>query len=132
MEVPRPLPRSFCFPKSTGQNSEIAVLFSIVEKPNNYVFGDDLLPKVPVRGPASYKLWLVLHIVMIIGKCTDVFRGILWLGGGVEKRGVMWGEHSMEEFVMGEFFYKGDIFPKKISINGTDHFLALFKKTMKK
>ena len=23
-----------------------------------------------------------LHIVMMIGKCTDVFRGILWLGGG--------------------------------------------------
>ena len=25
------------------QNSEIAILFSVVEKPNNYVFGDDLL-----------------------------------------------------------------------------------------
>ena len=29
------------------QNSEIAILFSVVEKPYNYVFGDDLLPQSP-------------------------------------------------------------------------------------
>ena len=33
--------------KSPDQNSEIAILFIIVEKPNNYVFGDDLLPRSP-------------------------------------------------------------------------------------
>ena len=62
---------------------------------------------------------------MVIGKCTDVFRGIFWLGGGVEKReiGDMFGELSIEEFVMG----------KKISMKGAQDFLALFKKkTMKK
>ena len=32
-----------------------------------------------------------LHIVMVIGKCTDVFRGILFcLGGGAEGRGLCW------------------------------------------
>ena len=35
------------FPKSTDQNFEIAILFSIVENHNNYVFGDDLLPHSP-------------------------------------------------------------------------------------
>ena len=35
------------FPKSTDQNSEIAILFSVVETPYNYVFGDDLLPHSP-------------------------------------------------------------------------------------
>ena len=38
---------------------------------------------------------------MVIWKCTDVFRGIFWLGGGVEKKGML-GELSIEEFVMGE------------------------------
>ena len=42
------------FPKSTYQNSEIAILFSVVEKPYNYVFGDELLPHSP-RG-RGYKL----------------------------------------------------------------------------
>ena len=32
------------FSKLTDQNFEIAILFSIAEKHNNYVFGDDLLP----------------------------------------------------------------------------------------
>ena len=42
------------FPNSTDQNFEIANLFNVVEKPYNYVFGDDLLPHSP-RGRA-YKL----------------------------------------------------------------------------
>ena len=40
------VPKKF-FPKSTDQNFEIAILFRIVENPNNYVFGDDLLPPSP-------------------------------------------------------------------------------------
>ena len=40
--------------KSPDQNSEIAILFTIVEEPNNYVFRDDLLPRSP-RG-RGYKL----------------------------------------------------------------------------
>ena len=56
---------------------------------------------------------------MIIGKCTDVFRGIFWLGGAVEKKGFCGGNFSMEEFVMGEEnFHEG----------GGEDFLVLFKK----
>ena len=54
--APRPLPALIFSQKSPDQNSEIAVLFTIVEKPNNYVFRDNLLPPVPVGGAASYKL----------------------------------------------------------------------------
>ena len=42
-----------------------------------------------------------LHIVMVIGKCTCVFRRIFWLGEGL-KRGGYTGGTSIEEFVMGE------------------------------
>ena len=52
--APRPSPTLIIFPKSTDQNSEIANLFSVVEKPINYVFGDDLLSHSP-RG-RGYKL----------------------------------------------------------------------------
>ena len=55
--APRPPPTLIIFPKSPNQNSEIAILSSVVEKPNNYFFGDDLPPTVPVGGAASYKLW---------------------------------------------------------------------------
>ena len=34
-----PFPRYF-FPKSTDQNFYLTILFSIVEKANNYAFGD--------------------------------------------------------------------------------------------
>ena len=41
-----PLSRPFP-PNSPDQNSEKAILFTIVEKPSNYVFKDDLLPHSP-------------------------------------------------------------------------------------
>ena len=44
------------FPKSLNQNYEIAILFGVVKKPYNYVFGDDLLPTVPMGGATSSKL----------------------------------------------------------------------------
>jgi len=60
---------------------------------------------------------------MVIGKCTDVFRGIFWLGGGVEKRRICCGNFSSRNLSWG----------KKISMKGAQDFLALFKKkTMKK
>jgi len=43
-------------PESPDKNSEIAILFTIVKKPIKYVFGDDLIPPVPVGGATSYKL----------------------------------------------------------------------------
>ena len=54
-----PLPRLF-FPKVNGSKFEIAILFSIVEKPNKYVFGDDLLPHSPRR--KGYKLQTLTSI----------------------------------------------------------------------
>ena len=35
--APRPAPTLIFSPKSPDQNSEIAILFTIVEKPNNYI-----------------------------------------------------------------------------------------------
>ena len=62
---------------------------------------------------------LCLHIVMAIGNCTDVFRGIFWFGEGGEVDGGL----------------RGRIFPwrnlswrKRISMKGAQDFLALFKK----
>ena len=37
---------------------------------------------------------------MVTGKCTDVFRGIVWFRGRVE--GGTWEDISMEELLMGE------------------------------
>jgi len=39
-----PLPRHFS-PNSPDQKSEIAILFNIVERPNNNVFGDNMKPQ---------------------------------------------------------------------------------------
>ena len=55
--APRPPPTLIIFPKSMDRYSEIAILFNVVDKPYNYVFGDDLLPTFPGGGAASYKLW---------------------------------------------------------------------------
>ena len=52
--APRPPPKLSISPKSPDQNSEIAILFNIVEKSYNYFFGDDLRPHSP-RG-RGYKL----------------------------------------------------------------------------
>ena len=68
-------------------------MFSIVENHNNYVFGDDLLPHNPWgRGCKLQAFDQCLHIVMVIGKCTDVFRGILFcLGMGLRGGGYVEG-----------------------------------------
>ena len=90
--APRPPPTLISFPKSTDQNFEIAILFSVVEKHNNYVFGANLLPHSPQgRGCKLQTLTKRLHIVMIIWKCTDLFGMIFWLEGGVEGRGYVGG-----------------------------------------
>ena len=100
-----PLPRSF-FPKSPDRNFEIAIFFKIVENPINYVFGDDLTPP-----QFTWEVLQVtnfdhcLHIAMVIGKCTDVFRGGgVRVGGlGVDQgEGVMFEDLPTEEFIMRE------------------------------
>ena len=50
-----PLPHHFSA-KSPDPNFEIAILFSIVEKANNYVFEDDLISNSPGGRSASYEV----------------------------------------------------------------------------
>ena len=62
---------------------------------------------------------------MVIWKSADVFSGILRLrgGGGVEKRGICWGNFQSRNLLWG----------KKISMKGAQDLLELFKKkTIKK
>ena len=52
---------------------------------------------VPGEGLQVTKFDQCLHIVMVIGKCTDVFRGIFsWIGRGLRGRIFPW-----RNFVMG-------------------------------
>ena len=89
-------------PKSPDRNFEIAILFNIVEKHNKYVFRDDLIPPQSLReGLQVINFDRCLHIVLVIGKCTDVFRGIFLVWGGEDL--------FIENFVMGEEnFNEGD------------------------
>ena len=80
-------------------------------------------PESPWEGLQVTNFDQCLHIVMVIGKCTGVFRRIFWLGGGVEKRGIFWGSFPSRNLSWG----------KKISMKGAQDLLALLKKkTMKK
>ena len=66
-------------------------MFPIVQNHNNYVFGDDLPPPPPKplgEGLQVTNFDQCLHTVMVIGKCTDVFRGFFWFGCGVHWRGL--------------------------------------------
>ena len=92
-------PTLIIFPESPDQNSEIAILFSIVEKPYNSLWGRLTPPQSLWEGLHVTNFDLCLHIVMVIGKCQDVFRGIFWLGvegGSFWVEGDMLGELSME------------------------------------
>ena len=58
---------------------------------------------------------------MVIWKSTDVFWGIFRLRGGVEKRGICWGNFPWRNLSWG-----------KKSLKGEQDFLALFKKNNEK
>ena len=66
--------------------------------------GMDLLPHNSLgEGLQVTNFDQCLRIVMVIGKCTDVFRGILFcLGVGLRRGGAMLEDLSLEEYVMGE------------------------------
>ena len=107
------------FPKSPDQNSEIAILFSIIEKPNNYLFADDLLLHSPRgRGCTVISFDQCLNIVIVIGKCTDAYRGFFFGWGRELGEGVMRRDLCMEEFFMG----------KKISMKGGAGLFSIFFK----
>ena len=53
--------------------------------------GTTYSPTVPWEGLQVTNFDQCLHIVMVIGKCTDVFREDFLVGGRVEKRGYVGG-----------------------------------------
>ena len=80
-------------------------------------------PKSPWEGLQVTNFDQCLHIVMVIGKCTDVFRGVFWLGGRAEKGGgICWGNFASRNLSWG----------KKIFKKGAQDFLALLKKINEK
>ena len=81
-------------------------------------------PESPWEGLHVTNFDQCLHVVMAIGKCTDVFRGIFWLegGGGVEKSW-LFGENCSRSNLSGG---------KNISVKRAQDFQVLFLKTMKK
>ena len=64
------------------QNFELAILLSIVEKHNKMSLVTTYSPRVPREGLQVTNFDQGLHIVIVIGKCTDVFRGIFCCWGG--------------------------------------------------
>ena len=92
-----------------NQNFEIAVLFGIVRKSNNYVFRGELLPTVLWGRAASYKL---SPLFTYINSYSDVhihFQGdLFWLGKVIWEEGVTWDDLSVENLSWGrEFPWRG-------------------------
>ena len=116
MRTPRP-PPTLIFSQSQPIKILIlaAILFSIVEKHKNYVFGADLLPHSP-KGIDQ-----CLHTVMVIGKCTDAFWGIFLVGGRIEERGLRGRIFPWKNFSWG----------KKDSMKRVQDFLAFLKSNEK-
>ena len=64
-----------------------------------------------------------LHTVMVIGKCTDVFRGVLRVRGVGLRVGAMWEDLSLVEYVVGE---------EKLSFKGAGFSSITIKKNNEK
>ena len=96
----------------------------IVEKPNNHLWGRLTPPQSPWEGLQVTNFDLCLHIVMVTGKCTDVFRGIFLVWEGeLRWGGGTWEDLSMEKPLMGE---------ENCNEEGAGFFSIIKKKTMKK
>ena len=59
-------------------------------------------PTIPGEGLQVTNFDQCLHIIMVIGKCTDVFRGIFLVLGVGLREGAMWEDLSLEKYAMGE------------------------------
>ena len=102
----RPPPTLIFFPKSPGENFEIAILFSIVKKSNNYVFEDDLIPHRPGRRAASCELCPMFVYSIYYWEVYRRFRGDFF--GGGSREGVTWEYLSMWNFSWGKgIFHEG-------------------------
>ena len=80
--------------------------------------GTTYSPTNPVGGAISYKLWRVLTYSNAYWEVYRRFQGDFLVGGGVDKRGICWGNFPSRNLSRG----------KKISMKGAQDFLALFKK----
>ena len=60
---------------------------------------------------------------MVIGKCTDVFRGLFFVLGVGLRGETMWEDLSLEKYVLGE---------QKFNEKREEFFKITIKKTMKK
>ena len=109
-------------PKPSDQYFEIAILFRIVEKINNYVFGDDLtLHSSRWKG---CKLWTspIVYIWHWLLGSIQTFSGEIFLVEEVSGRGVY-----LEGYFHGETLHGGrEFFPKR----GTK-FPSIIKKTIR-
>ena len=97
-------------PRSPDQNFEKAILFSIVENFNNYIFEDDLFSHSPGGRAASYELYQLFTYSISNWYACRRFQGVFfwWWGGGVREDWFTWEDLSMEEFSMGVVnFYEG-------------------------
>ena len=68
-----PLSRYF-IPKIIWSNFEIANLFSIVERTNNYVFGNNMAPQSSRGNVYVIEFAYCLRIVFVIGKYAYIFQ----------------------------------------------------------
>ena len=114
----RPPPALIIFQKLPDQNSEIAILFGIIKKSNNYVLGTTYSPTVPVGGAGSLKTW---QLFTYSNDYWELYRryqgGIFGLEGGGFREGKCGGNFPWRNFSWG----------KRISMKGAQDFLALKK-----
>ena len=101
------LPPALFFPESRNQNFEIAILFNIVDKSNNYVCEDDLIPHFPGEWLQVKKFTLCLRIVLNL-EVYRYFQEGFFLVGMIERRGLCRRIFPWREFSLGKrIFMKG-------------------------
>jgi hypothetical protein len=117
----RPLSTLIFFPKSPDQNLKIVILFSVVEKSNNYVFEDALIPHSPWGKESRLR---TLSIVCILYRLLQSIQKIsgggyfTWWGGRSGGRG------HVERSFNGGMFHGG----REFFMKGVPDFPVLFKK----
>ena len=96
-----PLPPFFS--KSSHQTIEIAILFSIVDRPNNNAFGDNIGPISPGESSLRYKICSLITFNICLGSMHAFFgrRGDTFIARRI---------FHAEDFSWGEKFPGGEIF----------------------
>ena len=91
------------FPKSSDQNFEIAILFSMVENMIKMSFRMTWSPKVPRGRAESYELYSMLTYSIGYWEVYRLFqRRFFLVGGGRRASGAIRKDLSMKEVFMGE------------------------------